>query len=86
MPLCSSPKDIECVTKINVDDSDCLVPCSGFLVTGYKKSDHDENLKQDTLPMIEAYNRYKKITQIPSGFNGNYVIVYVDTSYELMIN
>ena len=62
---------MECVTNINVDNFDCLEPCSGFLVTGYKKSEHDENLKQDTLPMIEAYNLYKKITQIPSGFNGN---------------
>ena len=54
---------------LNVDTAGCLKPCSGLVVTGVTKSEVNKYL-ENTIPMYEAYNQYKKATTSPSGFNG----------------
>ena len=67
-PLCTF-HELECVNKIKVDTSSCLKPCSGLIVTSLIKSDSDKKL-ENLLPDYVAYNKYKKITQYPSGSDG----------------
>ena len=68
--LCSS-KVLECVKKVEVNDSNCLKPCSGLVVTSFTRSDPPSNL--DILfPISGQYNKYKKITEHPVGYNGNH--------------
>ena len=54
---------------MNPGTSTCLKPCSGLIVTGFTKSKMNEGL-ENILPMKEAYNDYKKVTQAPSAFKG----------------
>ena len=42
--------------------------CSGLIVTNFLKTEANKDL--DMLPLFEKYNKYKKITQYPSGHNG----------------
>ena len=70
-PICSSA-GLKCVEKIKLDTSNCLKPCSGFIVTSFYKSERQKNL-DDLFPIYGAYNIFKKITQIPSGYNGNFI-------------
>ena len=67
---CSS-EELECVKKVEVNDlSNCLKPCSGLVVTSFTRSDPPSNL--DILfPISRQYNKYKKITEHPVGYDGN---------------
>ena len=67
-PLCTF-HELECVNKMKVDTSSCLKPCSGLIVTSLIKSDSEKKL-ENLLPNYAAYNKYKKITQYPSGSDG----------------
>ena len=58
--------------KIKFDTSNCLKPCSGFIVTSFYKSERKKNL-DDLFPIYGAYNIFKKITQNPSGYTGNFI-------------
>ena len=58
--------------KIKLDTSNCLKPCSGFIVTSFYKSERQKNL-DDLFPIYGAYNIFKKITQNPSGYTGNFI-------------
>ena len=60
---------MKCVKKIRVDTSGCLEPCSGLLITSFAKSDQGENM-EDLIPIFKDYDRYKNISQYPSGING----------------
>ena len=78
-----SPKGLECVDQITVDNSKCLKSCSGLIVTSYTFYDLHKNL-EDLLPIIGRYNHYKKITKHPSGYNGKITIIrelFVQESY-----
>ena len=66
-PVCSSLKYLQCMGKTNVHSSTCLKPCSGLIITSFMKSEQTKNF-QDHLPFIGSYNKYKKITEYPSGF------------------
>ena len=59
---------MECVEKIKLDTSMCLLPCSGLMVTGFSKSEQKslENLS----PILGDYNNYKSITPYPPGKKG----------------
>ena len=67
-PLCSS-KDLECVNRINVDTSSCVKPCTGLMVTSFSKSGQTKDL-EDIFPISKHYDKYKIITQNPSGQSG----------------
>ena len=68
--FCSS-KELECVKKVEVNDFNCLKPCSGLVVTSFTRSDPPSNL--DILfPISGQYNKYKKITEHPVGYDGNH--------------
>ena len=66
--LCTS-KDNECVSKIESDDSFCLKPCSGLIVTSFTRLDAN-NAVQDVAAIYKTYNKYKKVTQYPSRYKG----------------
>ena len=55
-----------------MDTSSCLKPCSGLIVTSFYKSEKQKNL-DDLFPIYGAYNIFKKITQNPSGYSGNFI-------------
>ena len=55
--------------KVEVDTTGCLEPCSGLLITSFAKSDQEENI-EDLIPIFKDYDRYKNISQYPSGING----------------
>ena len=56
--------------KVEVDTTGCLEPCSGLLITSFAKSDQEENI-EDLIPIFKDYDRYKNISQYPSGINGD---------------
>ena len=60
---------MECVKKIDSDNSNCLPPCSGLVITGFTKTDPSRNIN-DLIPIIEDYDSYKKTTTYPSGETG----------------
>ena len=59
---------MQCVSNINVDNSKCLKPCSGLIVTSLSKEDSNKEF-ENLNSIIEDYNIYKKITQYPAGFD-----------------
>ena len=63
---------LECVNNIIVDTSECLKPCSGLIVSSFSKHiPHQDNEIIENLHLImRDYNRYKKITRYPAGFDG----------------
>ena len=62
---------------VKVDSTSCLPPCSGFFVTSFSKF-QPERAIDDVFPEAEAYNKYKKITQSPSGFSGKDILKQKD--------
>ena len=67
-PLCTSQK-LECVNKIEVDTARCMKPCSGLIVTSFRKDSLQINW-EEKFPVLAAYDHYKIITQYPTGYNG----------------
>ena len=68
-PICSSPKDLECVKKVNVDTSTCLKPCSGLIVTSFSKKSVTKSVEK-LFPILKDYNKFKIITEYPPGETG----------------
>ena len=56
--------------NVRLDPDNCLPPCSGLFVTSFSKFKPEEKLVAVFKPEAENYNKYKKITQNPPGFNG----------------
>ena len=53
------------MNEIMIDVSGCLHPCSGLIgSTNYENA-------EDRFTTFRAYDRYKRITENPSGYNGN---------------
>ena len=67
-PLCTSQK-LECVNRIEVDTARCIKPCSGLIVTSFRKDSLQINW-EEKFPVLAAYDHYKIITQYPTGYNG----------------
>ena len=79
-PVCASNK-MKCIKNIKVDTSSCMKPCSGLTVNSLYKS--EQNRKWEKLfPLYQAYNRYKKVTPYPQGYDGkNFCIAHcIDSS------
>ena len=73
-PLCS-PKDLECVDGISLNDVSCLKPCSGLIVSSLSKTELKQNV-EELLYFAEDYNTYKTITPSPYfGSNGKLLIL-----------
>ena len=68
-PVCST-KDLACVSKINIDASNCLSPCSGLIVTSFSKSEPTKNLEALLFEEITAYNNYTKTYPLPTDLKG----------------
>ena len=68
--FCTSSKELDCVNNISIDNSSCIKPCSGLIVTSFSKSQENEKL-ENLFPIIGDYNKYKKITPYPAGLTGN---------------
>ena len=72
--------------ELEVDSTtSCLKPCSGLIVTSFSKSEWNNELDY-LLPIFGDYNKYKKVTQYPSGYSDfewknrvRYVRIYFDT-------
>ena len=63
--ICFNLDDIKCVNEIMIDYSGCLRPCSGLIgSTNYENA-------EDRFTSFRAYDHYKRITENPSGYNGN---------------
>ena len=54
---------------IKSDDSICLKPCSGLIVTSYTRVETNNDI-QDISAIFKTYNKYKRITQFPSRYKG----------------
>ena len=60
---------MECVNNVVVNNSGCLKPCSGLIVTSFSKSNLNKDL-EEMQALSKAYNNYKKITEYPPGYTG----------------
>ena len=62
---------MKCLNTLQVDTSDCLEPCSGLIVTSFSKSRSLSESMEDPLTSIkEDYEKYKYVTQFPTGKPG----------------
>ena len=70
-PLCS-PEDEACVQSVNVstNNTSCLKPCSGLVLTSFSHSKFDEKLDNLLYEEVIAYNNYKKWFQYPDNLKG----------------
>ena len=50
-----------------------MKPYSGLIVTSFSKSD-EKKISGNLLPLLDAYNTYKKITGSPTEYNGNHFV------------
>ena len=57
--ICSL-KEVACVNKLKPDDSHCLAPCTGLILTGYSKHAPAENLEDLISEEVAQYNQYTK--------------------------
>ena len=58
---------------VNIDSSSCLKPCSGLIVTSFSKTAVTKG-SENLVPIVNAYNKYKTITDYPRGQNGKYYL------------
>ena len=72
-PLCS-PKDLECVDGISLNDVSCLKPCSGLIVSSLSKTELKPNF-DDLLYFTEDYNTYKILTTSPYYANNGKMLI-----------
>ena len=70
-PVCVSSLALQCTRKSEVDISNCLHPCSGLVVASFQKEDVVRNLEKLFPLVIDGYNKYKIITQVPHGYQSN---------------
>ena len=56
------------MNNINIDNSKCLKPCSGLIVTSLSKDVPNKEIDNLLHSIIEDYNKYKIITHYPAGF------------------
>ena len=68
-PVCYPLKQ-ECVTKIPIDTSGCMKPCSGLIVTSFAKLEKPKNLELLYPQMWRQYNNFKIISTYPPGLIG----------------
>ena len=76
-PLCSS-EGIQCVEEIvvenlKVDNSNCLPPCTGLILTSYSKSTVNNNWEDKILKLVYSYLEYTKWEYLPTELKGNTV-------------
>ena len=50
-PVCSSSKDLQCTSKVNVKTSTCLKPCTGLIVNSFSKLDVTQG-KENLMPIL----------------------------------
>ena len=68
--------DLACVNKVVIETNNCRKSCSGFVVTGFSKSEINKNLV-DLLPVSRDYDDYKQRTHFPSGNTGSIINLYL---------
>ena len=62
---------MKCLNTLQVDNSECLEPCTGLIVTSFSKSRSSYESMEDPLTSLkEDYEKYKYVTQIPTGKPG----------------
>ena len=61
---------MKCLNTLQVDTSDCLEPCSGLIVTSFSKSRSLSESIEDLTSIKEDYEKYKYVTQFPTGKPG----------------
>ena len=83
-PLCTSQK-LECVNRIEVDTARCMKPCSGLIVTSFRKDSLQINW-EEKFPVLAAYDNYKIITQHPTGYNGMLACLLYVSIFDLKKN
>ena len=71
---CSVQK-LKCVENIKIEDYGCFPPCSGLIVTGHTKYEKNVDLNE-LFPIFDDYNKYKLVTEHPSGYDGRYEYMY----------
>ena len=76
-PLCTS-EGIQCVEEIvvenlRVDNSNCLPPCTGLILTSYSKSTVNNNWEDKILKLVYSYLEYTKWEYLPTELKGNTV-------------
>ena len=71
-PTCQ-PSQLECVSKVAVDDSKCPKSCSGVLITGYSHFGPDEYSSHVTaflFQLSDDYKNYKGMHDFNKNFKG----------------
>ena len=72
-PLCTS-ENLDCISNIKVDNSDCVPKCSGILVTSYEQRDAEEKLTNVEKRMIEYMsNKVLYLEKMANEFQGSYL-------------
>ena len=59
------------MVEVDTDTEDCAKPCTGLIVTSFLKTNQNKNL-ENHLSVFQAYNDYKKASQYPLGYTGNF--------------
>ena len=59
--------------NIKPNTSTCRKPCSGLIVTSFSKSEQRQDMG-NLFSLLEAYDKYKKITESPS-VNGTVEVI-----------
>ena len=73
--MCTTYKDLECVSKVQIDNNKCMAPCSGLILTSFGKSKGSHNLESLLPEDIFKYNQYKKWTPYPDILGEGHVAV-----------
>ena len=70
-PLCSAEAEA-CVQSVNVstNNTSCLKPCTGLMVTSFSHSEFDEKLDNLLYEEVIAYKKYKKWFRYPDDLKG----------------
>ena len=69
MPICSS-KELACVNKIEVNNSNCMPFCSGLILTSFSKNDAKKDMANLLYEEVMAYKQYMKWLEFPHKLKG----------------
>ena len=64
MPICSS-KELACVKRIEVNNSNCMPFCSGLILTSFSKNDAKKDMANLLYEEVMAYKQYMKWLEFP---------------------
>ena len=60
-PWCSTKENLDCVSSIKVNTSDCLQQCSGILVTSYEQQEIEDTVSKLAKYMIAKSWDFKNL-------------------------